>query len=699
MTSLNYNQVIQGFPSFRVFIFGQDVTEYCTDISYNWSCGRAASFATIQLLNLHDRFMIRRDDMVALYPDKIKKFAIQAPNSDLASLYNQIISEDLIIEDSVRDPRSIKSKVVKLKQNNTYYVTTTPTDPFTGTPGGEINAPIYPMIEGKSIFHQNDPVRVFVQDPFDPEVWYYFFAGTITQIGDDVNGTNLEKVLNIQCEDVSKSLRYARITANPGFRNANLFQSNNDLANFTFFTSALQGKSFQELADYLVFGETVTNTPNDSMLSPVPVVAKDGTTFNRMLLKTAAGNFQPLALKDRTYTIAQASNPARTVTTLSDWQNNVLNHNVEIGDIEYLRARSQNPVTASQVVTNLQSQVKAAQDAGDYTASLTMAIINEIGGDPANYPVDGGTLLMLLPEGLGKLGEDVVAKDYISSISQITEFKDRRSVMYDLVSRVEFVFYADPVGNLVIEFPLYDFDPSDFATPSTTGVIVPATTGGSGDGTSAAKFTSVSNSGVVTFDNVRRFTIEDEVLDGFTATDSDSPVKTVAYKVPVVSLGFKAAEGPGARAPEVVKLDTLIPIYGWRAMQCDTGKPVTTQRAALISCATDLNKTNAEAYTYKLPILPRFSAWLNRPMLFKHRNHIATVTSINHKISWGSDIRTIINFNYARGWTGDIDSQAGRMIYETIGGRSSRAINYSALFAHVKTANSNSVGTSSGSGV
>ena len=332
-SSLTYNQAIQGFPSYRVFVFGMEVTEDCDDIGTNWSCGRAPSFANIQLLNLNDKYVVRRDDMVALYPNKIKPFVDKAPDSELAAIYNRIVTRGEIALDSYNDPKSTKARVMRLKRNPVYSVTTNPIDPFTGTQKGSKSVPIYPFIEGRSIFHQNDPVRIFVQDPFDPQVWYWWFSGSITTIADGVRGATLEKVLNIQCEDASKSLRYARVTTNPGYRDPKNSRSKSDLIGHTLFSSVLQDKSFQEAADFLVFGDVVTTTPRDSAYVSVPVVnPSTGQTFNRKILRTAAGNFKPMPLAKRTFTLAKTSTPS-TTTTLADWQNKQLNHVVDVSDI------------------------------------------------------------------------------------------------------------------------------------------------------------------------------------------------------------------------------------------------------------------------------------------------------------------------------------------------------------------------------
>jgi hypothetical protein len=495
-------------------------------------------------------------------------------------------------------------------------------------------------------------------------------------------------------------LRYARYSFNPGFRDPSQINTGADLSAFTGFTTPLVGKNFQEAADFVVFGDLVTDEPPDSALVPVPVIdPTTGAQFNKLVLQTGAGNFQPLPLSERAFTITQSSNPNRSITTLADWQNDTLDMTVSIDDITNLRTRSQNPVTANTVIQNLQTQLADAQAAGNYTVDMTQLIITAIGSDPVNYPVDGGTLYMLLPEGISQLGTDVVSQDFVSSISMVSEFKDRRSLMYDLVDRVEFVFYADPKGNLIIEFPLFDFDPDAFNVPNSSSATAPAP---NNVAPPSVRFTSVGSDGTVTIDNQRRFTIEDETVDDFAATDDDAPVKTICLTVPAVSRFSTAVTGNelqyAIRSAKAVRLDALIPIYGPRFIQADPRKIIETDRGALIASAIELNKCLGRAYTLKINMLPRFSAWLNRPMLFRHRNCIGTTRSIVHRISWAASIQTTLSLDYTRGWSGQMDQQTGSMVYTPIGGNASRAINYAQLFASNKTPNTTTPNTNSGFG-
>lgn len=699
MSNLTFNEVIQGFPSYRVFIFGQEVTQDCPDINIQWTSSRAPSFATITLLNPNDRYIYRRDDMVLQYQSKLQPFISQT-NSDLTDLYLRLVTDGVTVRDSIGDPTSIKSQITKLKQNAAYSVNIAAgNNPLTGGATPATTAQIYPVIEGKSCFHQNDPVRIFVQDPFDPAVWYYGFSGFITQVGDSVDGANLEQTLSIQVEDASKALRYARYSMNPGLRDPSKINTAQDLQQFNGFTLPIQNMSLQEAADIIVYGGIVQQSPPDSALYPVAVVDPNtGQSFNKLIMKTGAGNFKPLATKDRIHVLTQSANPARTVITLPDWQD-MLDQIVSIDDISVLRARSNNPTSASQIITTLESDVAAAQDAGEFDVTITSEIITTIGSDPVNYPVDGGALYMLLPEGLSVLGQDVVSREFISTIAMVSELKDRRSLMYDLVDRVEFVFYADPKGNLIIEFPLYDFDPDDFNDANINSLKQKSIQNSLPP---SVQYTITQPNGDYIFDNERRFTIEDDTVENFTATDDDAPVKTICLTVPSVGRYTAALAGNGlqapVRTPQVVRLDALIPIYGPRLTQGDPRRLTLTERAALLASAIALNKSVAEAYTFKINMLPRFGAWINRPYLIRRRNHIGTAVSISHRISWASSIQTTIGLNYTRGWQGDMESSTGRMIYVPIGGAQSRPLNYAVMFAQNKTTNNSATQTTSGSG-
>lgn len=104
-----------------------------------------------------------------------------------------------------------------------------------------------------------------------------------------------------------------------------------------------------------------------------------------------------------------------------------------------------------------------------------------------------------------------------------------------------------------------------------------------------------------------------------------------------------------------------------------------TAEAARLYANLTLNRVNADAHTVGLPIVPRFSCGLNRPYLWKLRNHMGTSADVSHSLAWNGGWRTSIGLRYLRGWTGMLTVD-NKMIYVPLSGQTSRPLNYRVLF-------------------
>ena len=284
------------------------------------------------------------------------------------------------------------------------------------------------------------------------------------------------------------------------------------------------------------------------------------------------------------------------------------------------------------------------------TAQFTMEeLITLIGEDPVNFPVDGGRLLMFMPIGAGAVGREVVSETFGGAWSaQTAEYQSRFNIIYDILDRMEFLFFCTPKGDMVIEFPLYDFDPDDFAS----------------------------------FE--KRFILE--LIDTFnsSSTVSDANIRTqVQIKLnPTNDQNLDQTIANATTAP-VVKIPSLFPVYGTRSEQVNLRGLIQTESAARLYGSIYLNRVNADAHAISVPIVPRFDAQLNRPYRHKVRNHIGTTVSIVHNLQWMGSWRTTLTLNHVRNWTGQLDIN-GRMIYVPIAGRESRPVNYQVLFGRSK---------------
>lgn len=280
------------------------------------------------------------------------------------------------------------------------------------------------------------------------------------------------------------------------------------------------------------------------------------------------------------------------------------------------------------------------------TNPTTEDIITEIGMHPELYPVDGGRLMMLLPPGVTGSNREITYHDPISSFALNTEWKSRAEIIFLMLSRIEFVFYVTPRGDYCIEFPLYDFEPSDFGKYGEDYII--------------------KRHDTVLVDSV------------FT----DNKVMTQLTMAPQFLQNFKFAETiANIINRTTVTLWPLIPMFGVRTAPITSKGYVASLEGANLYTHMALNRTNADAYTQKVHIMPNINLWLNRPVLIDVKSHIGTVKSIRHSIKWGlqGSVDTNIDLNMMRGWDGSVDA-VGKRIYTPIGGMASRPLNYKEIF-------------------
>lgn len=826
--------VRNAFPAYRVFLFGFEITEDVTSITVQNHVGQQPNSCTITLLNERDKYVLTTEDIFFL--TNIDPSLVVTPTRDLSILPffregvvdtqqrdasdqpltfgdpNSPVTDDF----RLANPLSVKNNVFFLKQQHKKIPVQNVDE--TGNPRGGVELRgRWPFADGVPIFHPNDPLRVFVRDLFNPDIWYYGFSGFVTDISDSVTKDN-QKMLSISAEDPTKLLRYARAITNPGVRDAALVTTEQDIQSRTANTSLLANKTLVEIMNIMVFGtqgqtppEPQTETAarvltmseddlqllaiNSGLVTDIERVSldPDATTLaqikeeltpsERQALSdfvareresariraeyedqlnskffeidhinrfggrvvqrfglTGVGAFKPASrsavesmtslpvdvdavlvsaaqeLTDQAFEAAGGDEArariileqqvgADTATALinnrragalSEQQLQSLRssfnrsadvdspdegaHVYTFGDDPILQVAHGAVKIDLQTWNNIISwQVRMSdlrrdtgllsKDTDDATffresvssgrniiAGSTEDVITIIGEDPVNFPVDGGRLYMLLPGGAGIVGQEVVSESLVQSWNvKSGDFQNRLSLIYDALSRIEFVFYCTPKGDLVVEFPLYDFDPDDF------GQYEP------------------------------RYIAELDDTYSSDSTFSDAQVRTIAI---VQATPFNYAP-EGQRAAEaidavVVKMPALFPTYGTRQEVANMKGLIRTYQAAQLYGQILLNRINADAHSVNLPIISRFDAGLNRPYLWKVRNHLGSTMSVVHNLQWNGSWRTTLGLNHMRGWTGQMEGRPSdstsrgsglKMVYVPIGGQNSRPINYKVLFA------------------
>ena len=297
------------FPAYRVFIYGQEVTDDVTSVRVNHSGGsaeRTAGSCAITMNNHDARYIITHEDMYEIgkmaknlnsYQDGdlledeydslnefqyLNKdlFATLKSDPDLGIPGTGVYSDDSGLREKLQDYKEaqhnkfafayeaqtpwneIKKAVLADKLAYTDVVQKTRGDSFLNKyPQREIHD--YPYQEGACIFHSNDPVRVAFRDPYDSRIWYWMFAGFVDSCTEDEN-VNKDSNVTITCTDVSKMARYALIQLSTGFMDPNLDVSarqalvNVASTGYIPFQTIFQGFDIFEVLETIFFGSAST---------------------------------------------------------------------------------------------------------------------------------------------------------------------------------------------------------------------------------------------------------------------------------------------------------------------------------------------------------------------------------------------------------------------------------------------------------
>ena len=549
----------------------------------------------------------------------------------------------------------------------------------------------YPLQQGDCIFHSNDPLRIFLRDPFNPSVWFHMFAGFISDWSDNVDADN-QKLVTIRGEDVLRTFRYGRVSTNPGIFDIEALKEVEDLAVRTVFNAGFADATLVELLYTIVFGPTLANTA-DTLLSAQTVTEKEDL-FKPIRRKSVTGAltsivpregigafnkqrsvvviFGPEAkdkLTDKTLTEANEVK----ITTLGAYQA-FIDHQVRETDLEQMADNVSNE--------RFLDQLPKDPATGRVSASN---IITTIGRNPQHFPVDAGRLIMLVP---GSLGVDtnrrIITKGLISSIATRTTFRSRLDMIYDALREIEFSFYATPKGDLVAEMPLYDFDPDDFGVDEIVA-------GGSDQITvreldqlrAASLLPPISKSGDSFGPFAPHYRVPKKDTIQWTRTFSDENVRTQFRTTPNIVSGtiFQGTHVDVGLPPQVGTLRSLVPQFGVRIEQIPVTTFISDEIAATVYGYIKLNQLNADSRSAQVSVIPRMRPQPNRPLLFSERNYIATMRSRSLTLDWNSDFTMDVGVNYQRGWDGSVrEDDDTRLVYRPIGGSASRPMNYKVLF-------------------
>jgi len=710
-------QVRHAFPAFKVYIFGVDVTEDVLNVEIKYHTGKSPNICTVTLANDLDKYILTTKEMVLFFGSKVRE-AIENKYMKLIEQTRGQLNDEQTMEqiteseilqqlDHIQFPNKRLVLLSKLLEKLDDIEAPDINDKTDGSHVRQLTGHVfrYPFHAEDPIFHANDPIRVFLRDPFNPSRWYHGFTGFLSDFDDHVDENN-QKILTIVAEGPTKILRYARMATNPGIVDMGAIQvAKLDAIDRSFWEEGFYDITLPEYMFALIFG----NDPNGDIAQPTgessgkfSIRSKDaaGNARASQIRFAAAGRFNygrstVIEYGPKTTTkinedqLDMGATPYCSVSTLEEYQS-IIDHELKESDLYDLLdenvgwTATKTSGTRTQVLNEVNDYMKNLPRKADGTPD-PHGLMDFLGKRTDLYPPDSGALIILIPASFHpETNRNILMKDLIQSPGMTTTFRSRLSMIYETIERIEFVFYESPKGDLICEFPLYDFDPDDWGFNEVKKNIVNGLPGATDRSVIPISYKSEFESKDIKCGPFApRWIIEKRDTINFSKGITDEKVRTELACDWNLVTGWRKAVGlsTGILPPAVVQLKHLIPLYWARLEQADPKGHISSAEAAHAYAHITLNKMNADAKNLGINTVPNLGTWLNRPMYFLPRNCIGTLTSITHSVKWGmgGSMDTRLNINYIRGWDGLLDIH-NNPVYTTIGGLPSRPLNYKLLF-------------------
>ena len=316
----------------------------------------------------------------------------------------------------------------------------------------------YTLAINSPIFEKNDPIRMFIKDPsypFDEDKWAPFFTGFIQNITDHTDYSTGEKYMTILCYDIRGLMQKQRIMINPRISHG--------------MDTARQLK------------EGVTGDKNKIGL------------FGDYLAHTGSGGE-----KGNKYTYSKADQAILDMVTgrvysddnfekniigkiVSTQSNEIVGENYKLYDLNKVNNGSSNSGTKPGkqsmgcFMPGLELECPSYKDRkvqhikamelwydllvfGTKCDYLSSDEVTQIGSKTIPYgefdPYNGW-LHLLIPE--NGTGARSIFNSQLDDLSQHYEYSSRFELLTKLCEAIDYQWFCNAMGDIVVEFPMYDF--------------------------------------------------------------------------------------------------------------------------------------------------------------------------------------------------------------------------------------------------
>lgn len=481
-----------------------------------------------------------------------------------------------------------------------------------------------------TVFHKHDPIRIFRKNPIrEADEWMPAFTGYLNEISYDTNYVNGLSSVKLSCYDIRALAQKMRVQTtsvtsitNPravfrGQESAGSRSLFSDLLDPTIVGSPLAGKRFEEVMEFLITGTTIEDTNITD-------------AFGSSKFKRGIGEF---TVGDKILYSPGSGDKEVPPDPLEHWH-----HLCLFGMDGRIRRRGKDEVD---LVTEGSAKIKTlSRDFNRRWLTRAEAIkIGEATTHDGEWSPHSQFVHFLLPaDGTG--AKNLLDFDVVNANSNQLDFRTRLDIMQDFCNRIDYQFWVTPIGDIVVEFPMYDFLPQDFQEFRTVFQIDK---------------------------HLRTDNIQDEAGDMTTAIIAHGRVRAER----------DANVGPNKVQPKAVVVSPVMMMrYG--VIEHELTLPFVTNPDSLARLAqiefqkrlASSNKMDID-FDYRPFLLP------NRPVEHMERKRMGLITAVQNNLDVFRSANTSITTRYVRR---QIFRQDGKAAYTFIFSGSSMPISYREIY-------------------
>jgi len=291
----------------------------------------------------------------------------------------------------------------------------------------------WPLGPNQSIFHRMDTIRIFVRVPWlnkkEPNQWLPTFNGYLTSVSSSQSfGQGAENTITISGQNLKYVMKKMRLSQNPMvtsqgtladtvLTNAGLFSDT--LLPDKQLTNVLYNKQPKEMVSYLVFGRYYTPNTTD----------KAGTLHAIGELKHSEDHQRFFV-----HIAPSASKGGKNEFDLEEWHNACVYGTDEKGETRV------KPLTLAEVIKQGKSSAF-----GDV------------------YSAHGSNIIARFLEPRDGFGYTTLVEQKVNNLTSYeADWVTRLDLLDSILSPLYYKFWISGAGDLIFEYPLVDFKPTDF---------------------------------------------------------------------------------------------------------------------------------------------------------------------------------------------------------------------------------------------